>query len=216
MALALLGSGWRPRIARVVAEVAGKSGHGAVLPADKLDRLALFHDRVVEWNARTDLTAARDPDELVDLLVADAAVLARHAGPPGARWVDVGSGAGAPGLPLAILCPELELTLVEPKTKRVAFLRSVAGALDLARVHVERARAEDLPRASWQTAISRATLPAAEWLALGARLATDRIWVFLARNDPPELPGWGISRDIEYRWPLSGAERRAVCFSRAP
>src|SRR5262245_27869803 len=83
---------------------------------------------VSAWNARVDLTAARGPDELVDLMLADALVLAAHV-PPGARVVDVGAGAGAPGLGLAVARPDLRVTLVEPLQKRVAFLRTVLGSV---------------------------------------------------------------------------------------
>jgi 16S rRNA (guanine527-N7)-methyltransferase len=210
--LARLGSGWKPRIERVIAEIGGMLGPSAALAAENLDRLAVLHDRVVEWNARTDMTAARDPDELVDLMVADAALLSLHA--EGARWVDVGSGAGAPGLPLSILCPELEVTLVEAKAKRVAFLRSVASELKVARVRVERMRGEELPHGAWHTAISRATLPAPQWVHLGTELASHCVWVFLAQKNAPTPDGWSLSRDIVYRWPLTGVERRALCFTR--
>ncbi len=212
MALPGHGKSYKPRIERVIGEIAGTLGQNVRLSAQTLDRLALFFDRVVEWNAKTDLTAARDPDELADLLVADAALLSFCA--EGERWVDVGSGAGAPGLPLAILRPELELTLVDTKTKRVAFLRSVIGEIGLTRVRVERTAGENLPRAAWHTAVSRATLPAPDWVALGTELATHHVWVFLAKKDAPTVTGWTLSRDISYRWPLTGAERRALCFSR--
>ena len=92
MALLRLGSGWRPRIERAVGEVAANVGQGPISLVGPLERLVALHDLVVEWNARTDLTAARTPDELVDLLVADATLLALRGG-PGTRWVDVGSGA---------------------------------------------------------------------------------------------------------------------------
>jgi 16S rRNA (guanine527-N7)-methyltransferase len=215
MALALSGPGFGPRIERVVTEVARDLGQGRPPEAIALERLATMCDLVVEWNARIDLTAARTPDELVDLLVADAALLAQYA-EPGARWVDVGSGAGAPGLPLAILCPELSLTLVEPRAKRVAFLRNALGTLGLVQAKVERKRGEELPAGCWEVAISRATLPAAEWLELGARLASERVWVLLARHEPPALPGWTVAEDIQYRWPLTGVERRALSFARSP
>jgi 16S rRNA (guanine527-N7)-methyltransferase len=206
------GKSHKPRIERVIGEIAAKLGHDARLSDQMLERLALFFDRVVEWNTKTDLTAARDPDELADLLVADAALLSFYA--LAERWVDVGSGAGAPGLPLAILRPELEITLVDTKTKRVAFLRSVVGELGLSHVRVERTAGENLPRAAWHTAVSRATLPAHEWIALGTELATDHVWVFLAKQEAPAATGWTPSRDISYRWPLTGVERRALCFSR--
>jgi 16S rRNA (guanine527-N7)-methyltransferase len=211
MTHALHGS-YRSRIERVIGEISGKFAQAGRLTTATTERLALLFDRLVEWNAKTDLTAARDPDELTDLLLADAAVLAIHA--EGARWVDVGSGGGAPGLPLSILRPELELTLVDTKTKRVAFLRSVVGELDLTHVRVERTAGEKLPQAGWHTAVSRATLPAPEWLALGTRLATDAVWVFLAKKEAPTHEGWRPTRDVVYRWPLTGVERRAIRFSR--
>jgi 16S rRNA (guanine527-N7)-methyltransferase len=88
----------------------------------------LWLDRLEEWNARVDLTAARSTEELVDLMLADAFVVAPRI-PRGVRVVDVGSGAGAPGLAIALLRPDLPVTLVEPLGKRVAFLRTVIGAL---------------------------------------------------------------------------------------
>ena len=75
-------------------------------------------DLLAEWNARMDLTAARTEDERIDLMLADALALAPRIA-EGARVVDVGTGAGAPGLALALLRPDLETTLVEPLTKRV-------------------------------------------------------------------------------------------------
>ena len=126
MALSALGSGWRGRVERAV------EGLGvAALPEATIGAVARLLDLVVAWNAKVDLTAARDADELVDLFLADALILAKlRPAISGLDWVDVGSGAGAPAIPLALLVPELELTLVEPKAKRVAFLRSALGASD--------------------------------------------------------------------------------------
>src|SRR5687768_10920692 len=108
MALTELGADWHPRIVRVLTELSVPPAlHESALP-----QLCRFLDLVVTWNARTDLTAARSADELVDLFVADAAVLAASApASDGETWLDVGSGAGAPGLPLALLRPELQVTL---------------------------------------------------------------------------------------------------------
>lgn len=176
-------------------------------------RLCQYLDLLLDWNRRVDLTAARTADELVDLVVGDALVLARHCPAGVSRWVDVGAGAGAPALPLALLCPELELTLVEPKAKRVAFLRTAVGALGLQNASVLRARSESLADASFDTALSRATLPPDAWLEEGARLATRSVWVLLARGDAPEWPGWRLELTRVYRWPLTGARRRAVRYA---
>jgi 16S rRNA (guanine527-N7)-methyltransferase len=177
--------------------------------------IAAWISLVEAWNRKIDLTAARGRDELVDILVADAAVLAKHVA-SGARVVDVGSGAGAPGLPLALLRDDLDVTLIEPMQKRVAFLRTALGSLEagvVSRVRVTRARGEDLRRGGqrFDVAVARAVLAPRDWLALGAALA-EEVWVLLAREEPPEHAFVRILDDIEYRWPLTGAARRAVRY----
>jgi 16S rRNA (guanine527-N7)-methyltransferase len=198
---------------------------GAGISAEARASLAVWLEGIVEWNARIDLTAARTDDELVDLMVADALVLARHL-PQGARFVDVGSGAGAPGLALAIARPDLDATLVEPLDKRVAFLRRSIGSLarnrppDVARAGarlpaVVRGRADALVKQArtFDVALSRATLPPPEWLALGAKLApAGQVWVLLAQGEAPSLPGLRADLDLPYTWPLTGASRRALRF----
>ncbi len=182
-------------------------------------RLARYLSLVEHWGARMDLTAARSREELLDLSLADAAVLAREelggAGCP-ERWVDVGTGGGAPGIPLLILLgaarPQVSGTLVEPRTKRVAFLRSCVGELGLEGVDVVRARSEVLPDRSAGAAVARATLPPPEWLTEGTRLATDAVWVLLAREAPPLREGWVVERDVRYVWPFTKAERRALRY----
>jgi 16S rRNA (guanine527-N7)-methyltransferase len=123
--------------------------------------------------------------------------------------VDVGAGAGAPGLALALLRPDLKVTLAEPLAKRVAFLRTVIGTLGRTDITLVRERGEKL-KGDWDVAISRATLPPAEWLPLGLRLAPS-VWVLLAKEPPP--PG-DIAEDHAYVWPRTGAARRAVRYER--
>jgi 16S rRNA (guanine527-N7)-methyltransferase len=189
-----------------------------VLRREALERLGGLLDRVAVWNARIDLTAARSERELVDLYLADALVLAAHAAAnplaPGERWVDIGSGAGAPGLALGLLWLAPELTLVEPRQKRVAFLRSAAGTL-AARppVSVSEGRSNEVAAQSHDVAISRATFSPAEWLREGARLARRRVWVLIARASPPELEGWSCRVAIDYEWPLTQAPRRALAYT---
>ena len=170
-------------------------------------------ERLVEWNARIDLTAARSTEELVDLMLADALLLSRLV-PSGARVVDVGTGAGAPGLALALLRGDLRLTLVEPLRKRASFLRTVVGVLGRTDVVIEPTRAERLSRFTFEVALSRATLPPPDWLALGAKLVGPggSVWVLLAREDPPQRAGAVIEEDVAYGWPLTGAARRAVRY----
>ena len=181
---------------------------------------AWLHD-VVAWNRRIDLTAARDESELLDLMFADAVVLAERLPSGEHRVVDVGTGAGAPGIPLAILRPELGMTLVEPLQKRVALLRMTAGKLQrsgVCAIDVIRGKGEDVvggtDGAKFDVALSRATLAPPAWLELGARPA-DEVVVMVAPHDAPTLDGWGAIDDHRYRWPLTGAERRLIRYRRA-
>ncbi|MFO0617461.1 MAG: RsmG family class I SAM-dependent methyltransferase [Polyangiaceae bacterium] len=195
----------RARVERVATALGGD------VPGAALDRVVAWCAMVKETNARIDLTAARSDDELVDLLVADAVVLAGRVA-KGVTVVDVGSGAGAPGLPLALLRQDLEVTLVEPLDKRVSFLRSAIGrAAAGARLpRVVRGRGESLVgKGTFGVAISRATLPPDEWLALGSRLAAD-VWVLLATT--PLTTGEPVEA-VDYVWPLTGVARRAVRVS---
>jgi 16S rRNA (guanine527-N7)-methyltransferase len=216
MALSTMGNGWRARILEVVGTMQATAADAFELRplAMPVEPIAELLDLVVSWNLRTNLTGARSPDELVDLYLADAALLATAAvaSPEHKRWVDVGSGGGAPGLGLGLLAPGIELTLAEPRAKRVAFLRTALGRLGRVEVTVLRQRSADLPPKAWHVAVSRATLPPDEWLGEGARLAEHAVWVLLARSEPPELAGWRVRQDLGYRWPLTQAERRAVLF----
>lgn len=203
MALTALGSGWHERIRKVLGETLAEP--------ERVEKLASYLDLVVAWNAKLDLTAARNEDELCDLFLADAALIARHSTGAGA-WVDVGSGAGAPGLAVSVLLPGSEWTLVEPQQKRVAFLRTVIGTLELNQVRVERTRSEALANASFDVAVSRATLPPEEWASEARRIARQSFWVLLAKADVPPHEGVVIEVDESYAWPLTGALRRALRF----
>ena len=108
--------------------------------------LTLFLDELARWNARINLTSVPAPegwrrhiDESVELLEAAAP-------PTGAAIVDVGSGAGIPGAVMAILRPDLRVTLLEADTRKAAFLDHVIGLLGLSGVTVSNVRAEDAGR----------------------------------------------------------------------
>jgi 16S rRNA (guanine527-N7)-methyltransferase len=198
----------------VVAETLGVPMTGATIA-----RLAAWFDLLAAWNAKIDLTAAKSPDELVDLMLADALLLARHE-PEGETVVDVGSGAGGPGLALHLARPDLHVTLVEPAQKRVAFLRTASGQLSgvgAGSLRILRTRVEDLRGPRFACAVSRATFAPEAWLELAAGLVAPEgaAWVLLAREDPPKVAGWHITVDQIYVWPLTRAKRRAVRYKLA-
>lgn len=210
--------GWAPLLERaltllVCAPALPPLWHSDAARAAALRALSRLLDLVSLWNRRVDLTAARSPEELVDLYLIDALVLAAAEPLTSAqqRWLDVGSGAGAPGLVVQLLRPQLQLTLVEPRAKRVAFLRTALGQLQLGS-KLEGGRSEQLPSPACDVALSRATFPPPEWLAEGARLAEHAVWVLLARGETPALPGWQLERELTYQWPLTQVPRRALRY----
>jgi 16S rRNA (guanine527-N7)-methyltransferase len=116
---------------------------------------------------------------------------------------------------LALVRPDLRVTLVEPLGKRASFLRTAIGAARRADIGVDRSRGEALEgRRAWDVAVSRATLGPPAWLDLGVTLAAPGggVWTLLAKDAAPAHPRATIEIDRTYVWPLTGAERRAVFY----
>jgi 16S rRNA (guanine527-N7)-methyltransferase len=186
------------------------------------ERAASFARLVASWNEKLDLTAARAPDAIAEILFADALVLARPGVVrPREAVVDVGSGAGGPALALAILREDLRVVLLEPKGKRVAFLRTAVGSLDLAaRVKVVEGRVDPRrpaapPGGPFDVACSRATFDPATWADAGLALAPSAL-VLLAGDDAPPSPGGArVEASIAYELPFHRAPRRIARLGRA-
>src|SRR5712664_1169672 len=119
-------------------------------PATLIPQLSAYLDLLLKWNARTNLTAIRDPEEIVRRHFGESLFAVQHLNPatpdPGpGTLLDFGSGAGFPGLPIALLRPDLQVTLAESQNKKAAFLREAVRTLNLPNVEVWAARVEALP-----------------------------------------------------------------------
>jgi 16S rRNA (guanine527-N7)-methyltransferase len=131
--------------------------------------LAVFLTLLAKWNRVYNLTGFRDDAQLLDRVVVECLTLRSWL--EGREIADVGSGAGLPGLPLAITEPDRHFTLIEPRAKRVHFLRHVVGELGLAHVRVEQSRAEDLPAgAAFDTVLARAVAAPLELINIARHL----------------------------------------------
>ncbi|WP_413042842.1 16S rRNA (guanine(527)-N(7))-methyltransferase RsmG [Pseudomonas sp. YJ42] len=106
--------------------------------AQLLAYLALLN----KWNKAYNLTAVRDPAEMVSRHLLDSLSVAPYVEQDGARWLDVGSGGGMPGIPLAILFPERSFTLLDSNGKKTRFLTQVKLELKLAKLEVVHSRVE--------------------------------------------------------------------------
>ena len=120
----------------------------------------LYADQLVAWNQDINLTAITEPREIVIKHFLDSLSAARSV-PPAARVIDVGAGAGFPGLPIKIAQPDISLTLLEATRKKCEFLRAIIDELHLTNVLVVNARAEDAAhdpahRESYDVAMARA------------------------------------------------------------
>lgn len=124
--------------------------------------LAAYLDRLAAWSRRVNLTAARTPLERVDVLVRPALPLAPLLE---GHVLDVGAGNGSPGLVLAVLRPELAVSLLEPRLRRWAFLREAARATGLPRLRVLRGRYQDYAGAPCETLLLRALAAPVDALA---------------------------------------------------
>ena len=131
------------------------------LPLDEraLGRFRRYYELLTEWNKVMNLTAISGEEDTARLHFLDCAALAGLTELRGKRVIDVGTGAGFPGLVLKILCPETELVLLDSLEKRVRFLKSVCAELGFDDVLCLHARAEEAPprlRESFDLACSRA------------------------------------------------------------
>ncbi len=114
----------------------------------QLSQLCSYLELLLRWNARINLTAVRDPEAIVQRHFGESLFTAAHLFTPGQQQgnlVDVGSGAGFPGLPIKIFVPELQVTLIESQNRKATFLREVTRSLHLPDVTVFSDRAERFP-----------------------------------------------------------------------
>lgn len=129
------------------------------LPSDGIPALCRYADLLAEKNRVMNLTAITQPEEIVSLHFLDSLSLLGIADFSGKQVIDVGTGAGFPGLPLRIVQPEIRLTLLDAQGKRVDFLREVCSDLKLRDVLCVHARAEEFSaahREGYDLAVSRA------------------------------------------------------------
>ncbi len=154
------------------------------LPADAVRKMATLLAELRKWNRRVNLTAIRDPDEMVTLHLMDSLVAAPLI--EGDTVLDVGTGAGFPGLPLAIAEPARRFTLLDSNTRKIQFVQHVAGLLGPVNVEAVAGRAEDYaPGHRFDTVIARAVAAIPRLLEIaGHHVGEDGVFVALKGRHP--------------------------------
>lgn len=174
-----------------------------------LSRLARYVDEMIRWNRRINLTGAAKPGDFVRGPLFDAlSILPVYK--EGETLVDVGAGGGLPGIPVAIVDGDCRVTLVEPRSKRVAFLNHVCHLLGL-EAEVLPHRFEDLGRRQWRGAVAQAVWAPGDWLPRGMTLVAPGGIVYALSSrplDPGSIPpGLRLEKEVETTRPFDGAQR---------
>jgi 16S rRNA (guanine527-N7)-methyltransferase len=182
------------------------------LPSTTAAALADLSALVSRWAERINLTAHRSPEAVARRLVLDALALGRTISEEVPRsLVDLGSGAGFPGLPLAILWPSCQVTLIESRERKHHFQRTAIRALGLSNARAVRGRAEELEATAHQVVVAQAMAEPAQVLAWMRRWVDPDGWLVLAQSDPapPILapPGIRPVAPRRYQVPLGGPSR---------
>jgi len=192
---------------------------GFTLPAGAQQRLLEYLALLQKWNRVYNLTAVREAPRMVSHHLFDSLAAAPHVG--AATILDVGSGAGLPGIPLALALPDSRVTLLESSHKKAAFLKQAAMELNLRNVEVVCERVEAWqPPADFEVVISRAFSDLAEFVSLAGRHAAAGGRLVAMKGVHPyeeieQLPqGWQLQQVIPLTVPGLRAQRHLVTLIR--
>jgi 16S rRNA (guanine527-N7)-methyltransferase len=200
---------------------AGAAELGVELPETDLGRMIAYVRELARWNRAYNLTAVRDVEEMVPRHLLDS--LAVHGFVAGSQVVDAGTGAGLPGIPLAIALPASRFTLIDAGAKKVRFLRHVTSLLSLSQTAVVQSRLQDYrPEAAFDTVIARALAPLPRLLDVIGHLCAPggRLLAMQGRRQDAELAAlpapWEVDRVERLSVPGLHAQRHVVILRRAP
>jgi len=187
-------------------------------------KLLDYLTQLEKWNRTHNLTAARSRERMLSHHLLDSlAVLPQLPARSGMRLIDVGSGGGLPGIPLAITRPDWHITLLDSNQKKSAFLRQAAAELKWANAEVVTARAEAyVPDKPFDVAIARALSELARFVKLAAHLVGEGGWLLAMKGSYPEAeiavlpPGVRVVAVPRLRAPGIEGERHLVILEKHP
>ena len=111
---------------------------------DQLSKFNRYYNLLISWNKKINLTSVTDEDEVLVKHFLDSIALLQYVDPSDKKLIDIGTGAGFPGIPIKIMCPKCEITLLDSLNKRINFLNEVINDLDLSGIFTIHGRSEDL------------------------------------------------------------------------
>lgn len=178
--------------------VAGAQELGIALEPAPAAALMKLMDELLDWNQRVNLTAITEPEDIVDKHFLDSLSIQPHL--RGRRIADIGTGAGFPGIPLALVNRKKHFTLIEATGKKVAFVRHALATLGISNAEVIQARSETWkPRVPFDCVIARALGKLGDYVKLAGHLCArdGRMLAMKGRHPTAEMdelpPGWRIA-----------------------
>jgi 16S rRNA (guanine527-N7)-methyltransferase len=193
---------------------------GLTLDATTQEKLLAYIALLAKWNRVYNLTAVREPERMLSHHIFDSLAVLPHL--EGPAIADVGSGAGLPGIPVALARSDWKVALIESNHKKTAFLRQAAIELALDNVDVREERAEVVePQAVYDTVIARAFSDLAEFVAAGAALSRPGGALIAMKGVHPyeeiaALPAaWRAPKVVSLEVPGVEAERHLVIMRKA-
>lgn len=160
------------------------------LTEDQAQKLSRFADLLIKWNESYNLTSITSPKDVLDLHLVDSLALAKCSGDllNGSKTVlDVGSGGGLPAIPLAIVRPELEITMVDAVQKKTIFQRQAISMLRLKNIKAEHTRVEQIKDRTFDVITSRAFASLSDMIHLTEHLlAPGGVWLAMKGKFPQE------------------------------
>lgn len=193
----------------------GIAALGLTLPAGSAERLAAYLGLLAKWNRVYNLTAVRRESEMVTHHLLDSLAVLPHLGDV-RTLADVGSGAGLPGIPLAIADPDLQVTSIESNEKKATFQQQAKIELALPNLQVRRSRAEEVA-GGFDAVISRAFAELAEFVRVAGALAP-RLYAMKGlypQDEIARLPaGWQVIDAKKLVVPGLAAARHLIVIGR--
>ena len=201
------------------------------LAEERQAKLIAYVALLAKWNRTYNLTAIRDENEMVTQHLIDSLSLlpalkqtaltgGTGGSGPAQRWADVGSGAGLPGIPLAIARPDLEVTLIESVEKKSAFQRQAKIELGLANLAVLGGRVEDVAAGQFDVVVSRAFAEVSEFIRLAGHLPAQNGRLYAMKGMLPEAeiahlsPEWAVAECMKLDVPGLNAQRHLIVLER--
>ena len=167
--------------------VSGLESLNLSLSDDKIEQLLDFIKLIEKWNKAYNLTAIRDREAMVRLHLLDSLAIVPFI--EGKRVIDIGTGAGLPGIPLAIYLPEIEFTLLDSNAKKTRFVQQAILELKLKNVSVCHNRVEQYhPEKSFDTVITRAFASLSDIVELTAHLLSKDGVLLAMKGQAPDIP----------------------------